>query len=60
MAFSITNRTTRKDPTFKVPGYEDVTRGVILSSDRKALEYGAKVDGQWKYERLDLKPHLLK
>jgi len=60
MAFSVINRTTRKDPTFKEPGYEDVTKGVILSSDRKALEYGDKVDGQWKYERLDLKPNLLK
>jgi hypothetical protein len=49
-----------KAPTFKVPGYEDVTRGTIVSSDRKALESGAKVDGQWKYERLDLKPQLLK
>jgi hypothetical protein len=50
----------REKNSDKVPGYEDVTQGVILSSDRKALECGAKVDGQWKYERLDLKPNLLK
>ena len=54
MAFSISGRTIRKAPEFKVPSYEDVTKGVILSSDRKGLEFGVKVNGQWKYESLDL------
>ena len=54
MAFSITGRTTRKATEFKVAGYEDVTKGVILSSDRKELEFGVKANGQWKYESLDL------
>jgi hypothetical protein len=54
MAFSIANRSTRKATEFKVPGYEDVTQGVILSSDQKGLEFGVKVNGQWKYESLDL------
>ena len=59
-AFSIAGRTTRKASEYKVPGYEDVTEGVILSSDRKGLEYGVKVAGQWKYRLLDLKPEQLK
>ena len=60
MAFSIANRTTRTATEFKVPGYEDVTQGVILSSDQKGLEFGVKANGQWKYESLDLKPSELK
>jgi hypothetical protein len=40
--------------------YEDVTEGVILSSDQKGLEYGVKVAGQWKYRSLDLRPEQLK
>jgi len=60
MAFSITHRTTRKATEFKVPAYEDVTQGVILSSDQKGLEFGVKVNGQWKYESLDLEPSGLK
>jgi hypothetical protein len=60
MAFSIANRTTRKAPEFKVAGYQDVTRGVILSSDQKGLQFGVKVNGQWKYEPLSLAPGELK
>src|SRR5262245_46471979 len=60
MAFSIANRTTRTATEFKVPAYEDVTQGVILSSDQKGLEFGVKLDGQWKYESLGLKPSELK
>jgi hypothetical protein len=60
MAFSITNRTTRTAREFKVPGYEDVTQGVILSSDQKGIEFGVKVNGQWKYESLDLETSRLK
>lgn len=56
MAFSVVDRTTRKATEFKVAEYEDVTTGVILSSDRKGLEFGVKVNGQWKYELLDLEP----
>jgi hypothetical protein len=54
------HRTTRKATEFKVPGYEDVTQGVILSSDQKGLEFGVKANGQWKYQPLDLKPSELK
>ena len=60
MAFSIAGHTTRKAPEFKVPGYEDVANGVILTSDRRGLEFGVKVNGQWKYEPLDLKSGGLK
>jgi hypothetical protein len=60
MAFTIAACTTRKAPEFKVAGYEDVVNGVTLSSDRKGLEVGVKVNGQWKYEPLDLKPGGLK
>ncbi len=56
MAFSVVDRTTRKATEFKVAEYEDVTTGVILSADRKGLEFGVKVNGQWKYESLDLEP----
>ena len=59
MAFSIADSKTRKAPEFRVPSYEDVTEGVTLSHDRKALEFGVKVDGQWKYKPLDLNPDLL-
>jgi hypothetical protein len=60
MAFSIANRTTRKATEFKVPSYEDVTHGVILSSDQKGLEFGVQVNGEWKYQLLDLKSAELK
>ena len=60
MAFSISNRTTRKAAEVKVAGFEDVTQGVILSSDRKGLEFGTKVNGQWKYESVGLDPSELK
>jgi hypothetical protein len=60
MAFSIDGRTTRKALEFKVTNYEDVTGGVNLSTDRKGLEFGVKVNGLWKYEPLDLKPEGLR
>ena len=60
MAFSILHRTTRKAPEFKVTGYQDVTKGVILSSDQKGLEFGVKVNGQWKYEPVGLEASRLK
>lgn len=60
MAFSIAGHTTRKAPEFKVAGCEDVVDGVILSSDRKGLEFGVKVNGQWKYEPVDLNTEGLK
>jgi len=60
MAYSITSRTTRKAAEFKVAGYEDVDTGITLSSDRKALEFGFKVEGQWKYQRLELSLEMLK
>jgi hypothetical protein len=56
MAFSISHRTTRRAVEFKVAGFEDVTKGVILSSDRQRLEFGTKVNGQWKYESIGLEP----
>jgi|GEM_PF-3444747 len=59
MAFSIAGQKTRKVPGYKIPGYQDVGEAVILSSDRKALEGGIKVDGKWNYKTLDLKPDLL-
>jgi hypothetical protein len=59
MAFSIATRKTRNATDFKVPGYEDVVNGVILSSNRKGLEFGVKVNEQWRYEWLDLKPEQL-
>lgn len=60
MAYSITTRTTRKAAEFKVAGYKDIATGITLSSDRKALEIGVKVAGQWKYQRLELSLDLLK
>ncbi len=60
MAFSIANRTTRKATEFKVADYVDVVTGINLSSDRKALELGTKVAGQWKYQQLDLALDMLK
>jgi len=54
MAFSLAARTTRKAPEFKVPGYVDVDAGVILSANRKVLEFGVKTGGQWKYQPLEL------
>jgi len=60
MAFSLRGRTTRKAPEFKVPEYKDVSMGVIGSSDRKDLEYGVKVSGQWRYEPLKIETSRLK
>ena len=56
MAFSIATHTTRKAPEFKPAGYEDVTTGVSLSSDKKGLEFGVKVNGTWRYEPIRLDP----
>ena len=60
IALSIVSHTTRTATEFKVPDYEDVTQGVILSSDQKGLEFGVKANGQWKYQPLDIKPSELK
>jgi len=59
MAFSIINHTTRKAAEFKVADYEDIATGVTLSSDRKALKFGVKVEGQWKYQQLELSQDVL-
>jgi len=59
MAFSIANQQTRQAPEFKVHGFEDVTEGVILSSDHRGLQLGEKVAGQWNYRPLDLKPEAI-
>ena len=60
MAFSPTSRATRKATEFKVAPYQDVTKGVTLSSDKKGLEFGVKVNDQWKNEPLDLEQSRLK
>ena len=60
MAFSITGRTTRKVPGYKVPDFEDVYAGVSLSSNRKGLESGLKINGKWEYTPLNLNPDVLK
>ena len=60
MAFSIANRTTRRAPEFKIAELENVDTGVLVSSDRKSLQFGVKVDGQWKYQQLDLSLEMLK
>jgi hypothetical protein len=60
MAFSIADQKTRKAPEYKMPGYQNVEEDVILSSDRKAMEIGANVNGQRNYKTIDLKPDLLK
>ena len=60
MAFSIASRKTRKVQDYKIPSYQDVQEGVILSSDRKKIESGVKMNGKWDYQTLDLKPALLK
>lgn len=56
----IADRKTRKKPEYKMPGYQNVEEGVILSSDRKAVEFGVDVNGQWNYKTLDLKLDMLK
>jgi hypothetical protein len=53
-AFSIRDRSARRLTGYKVPAFEDVTEGVTLSSDKKGLEYGVKVNGNWSYRPLDL------
>jgi hypothetical protein len=60
MAFSLPRRTTRRAPEFKVAEHKDVRTGVIRSSDRRDLEYGVKVNDQWKYEPLGLEIGQLK
>jgi hypothetical protein len=60
MAFSIAHRTTRRAPEFKAAEFQDVTKGVILSSDQKGLEFGVKVNGQWNYEPVGLEESRLK
>lgn len=60
MAYSLKKRSGRKLPGYKVPPYQDTTRGVSLSNDRKGLELGEKVNGQWRYTPIDLDSSKLK
>jgi hypothetical protein len=56
LGFSISARQTRTIPGYRVPGYQDVTKGVIVSSDRRHLQLGDKIKGEWHYRSLDVKP----
>ena len=60
MAFSLTTSQTRPAPEFKVRSFEDVTQGAGLTNDRRGIEIGEKVAGQWNYHPLDLKPETLR
>jgi hypothetical protein len=60
LAFSIATRQTRPAPEFRHADYVDVTEGVILSANRKGLEYGVKVNGVWQYRPLELSPQMLR
>jgi len=60
MAFSLATAQTRTAPEFKARPFEDVTQGAILTNDRRGIEIGEKVDGQWEYHTLDLKPGTLR
>jgi hypothetical protein len=59
-AFSIATRQTRSAPEFRHADYVDVTEGVILSANRKGVEYGVKVNGVWQYRPLELTPQMLR
>jgi hypothetical protein len=59
MAFSIADQKTRKAPEYKIPGHRNAEEGVTLSSERRAMEIGVNVNGQSKYNGLDLKPDVL-
>jgi len=59
-AFSIATRQTRPAPDFRHADYVDVTAGVILSPDKKGLEYGVKVNGVWQYRPLELTAQMLR
>jgi hypothetical protein len=60
MAFSIASREVHELPRYKVSGYADVREGVILSSDRKCLQFGVKVGDQWHYEATGLTAEMLR
>ena len=60
IAFSIPHRTTRTASEYTGPGYpEEPGGGVSLSADRTRLEFGSRVDGQWRYQPLNLRMDLL-
>ena len=59
-AFSIATGQTRAMPDFRSVGYQDVTQGVSLASDRRTLQLGQKIDGQWNYRPVDIKTDKLK
>jgi len=59
-AFSIATHQTRPAPEFRHADYMDVTEGVILSANRKGLEYGVKVNGVWQYRPIKLTPQMLR
>lgn len=58
--FSIVTGQTRELPNYRTAANEDVTHGVIVSSDRRGLQVGEKVAGQWNYRPLEIKPGTLK
>ncbi|HTL17918.1 MAG TPA: hypothetical protein VL793_11820 [Patescibacteria group bacterium] len=60
MAFSIATGRTHPLPGYKVPGYQDITHGVILSPDHRGLQVGQKVSGNWIYRPLELKLDAIK
>jgi hypothetical protein len=55
-AYSIEERKTQKLPDYKPPGYQgDIREDVVVSANRKGLEFGVKNGDTWKYQRLDLR-----
>ena len=59
-AFSLSSHQTRPAPEFRYADHVDVTEGLILSADRKRLEYGVKANGAWQYQPIELTPQMLK
>ncbi|MFC1735339.1 hypothetical protein ACFL1X_04430 [Candidatus Hydrogenedentota bacterium] len=58
IAFNIETGVTRQATEYKVPPYEDVTKGVLISRDKQYLEFGTRKNGKWNYEPLPLAPEM--
>jgi hypothetical protein len=56
LGYSISTHQTRTLAGYKQPGYQDVTKGVIVGSDRRHLELGDKFNGEWHYRPLEVTP----
>lgn len=56
MAYRVSDGTTRRLDGYKTPAFQDITKGISVSSDGSRLELGRKEGDTWRYEPLPVTP----